>query len=237
MRVGTDVGKQLHMQPFHPTLSEHQDFSQGTLRNGTMNRMRMWACALGKRQTVLFMCVLFQESTAAALVANSLLKAMRNFTDDTDMKQRLQKNAEWVQLYFVRCDIWMFHILHGTVKCLYQKLAFGLPSSKSRVTRLCFCDPGGPLGSALIDNGLVLSCPLMPVFVWLTMSLFFPFKCWSFCCPMSCVRASPWYLFSVNGTYYLFQWVLGPVCIFSMFVYFISVYLCDLALSSRHSCV
>ena len=43
--------------------------------------------------TAWFMCVV-QESTAAALVANSLLKAMRNFTDDTDLKQRLQNSAE-----------------------------------------------------------------------------------------------------------------------------------------------
>ena len=43
--------------------------------------------------TAWFVCVV-QESTAAALVANSLLKAMRKFTDDADLKQRLQNSAE-----------------------------------------------------------------------------------------------------------------------------------------------
>ncbi|XP_070175133.1 transient receptor potential cation channel subfamily M member-like 2 [Littorina saxatilis] len=54
----------------------------------------LWAVLMNQQDLAKLFWREGNESTAAALVANSLLKAMRRDTDDSDMVQRLQKNAD-----------------------------------------------------------------------------------------------------------------------------------------------
>ena len=108
----------------------------------------------------------------------------------------------------------------------------------------CTCDPRVTtckLTNCLTDGDLELSCPLK----WALSTdakacvidnhLILLFHGQVCCCCLSCVRA--WQLFSVNDNIYVFQRVWGSGYIFSMFVHLISVNLCGLAVSSRHSYV
>ncbi|XP_025081227.1 transient receptor potential cation channel subfamily M member 2-like isoform X2 [Pomacea canaliculata] len=54
----------------------------------------IWAVLMNRQEMAKLFWREGNESTAAALTANSLLKAMNRYTDDTDLLQRLQRNAD-----------------------------------------------------------------------------------------------------------------------------------------------
>ncbi|XP_076456247.1 transient receptor potential cation channel subfamily M member-like 2 isoform X2 [Babylonia areolata] len=85
--------------PMTPSGEDACDGESGELRGDSIlprpaQDLFLWAVLMNQQDLAKLFWREGNESTAAALVANSLLKAMKNYTKDADIMHRLQKNAD-----------------------------------------------------------------------------------------------------------------------------------------------